>query len=126
MQDALETRHEEAFHNWRKRVKYLRYQLESIEMIWPEAIQAHAHRLDELGEVLGAEHDLSVLADVVLADPAACPDPQERTLLLAVIYQSRFELQTAVAPLGESLYAEEPEAFTDRIGAYWRASRRTA
>ena len=123
MDAAYDSRREADFHDWRKRVKYLRYQLESLELLWPEMITAQEGRLDELGEMLGKEHDLAVLSEVVLASPDACPDARERTLLLAVAYQWRHDLRTAARPLGDTLYGETPDAFVARLGAYWRASR---
>jgi CHAD domain-containing protein len=120
---AANTRREVDFHDWRKRVKYLRYQFESLELLWPESMGLAARQLDDLGELLGLEHDLAVLAERLVAEPMACPDSSERSLLLAVIHQSRFELQAQALPLGTRLYAEHPEAFAARIGAYWAAAR---
>lgn len=114
----------EAFHEWRKRVKYLRHQLEALAPIWPEMLAAHAARLDELGELLGTDHDLAVLGELVRDDEAATADQRERTLLLALVHRTRLELQYAARPLGWALYAEEPAAFVARLGAYWDAARR--
>ncbi len=114
----------ESFHEWRKRVKYLRYQLEALEPIWPELLSAHAARLDELGELLGADHDLAVLSEIVRTDDRATADQRERTLLLALIHRTRLELQYEARPLGWALYAEDPNEFVARIGAYWNAARR--
>ncbi len=113
----------ESFHEWRKRVKYLRYQLEALEPIWPELLAAHAGRLDELGELLGDDHDLAELGDIVRDDGAATADQRERTLLLALVHRTRLELQYEARPLGWALYAETPDEFVARLGAYWQAAR---
>ncbi len=123
MHRAYEEGTEEAFHEWRKRVKYLRYQLEALEPIWPELLAAHAARLDDLGELLGDEHDLAVLGETVLHDDDATADQRERTLLLALVHRSRLELQWQARPLGRALYAETPKQFVRRIGAYFDAAR---
>lgn len=113
----------EAFHEWRKRVKYLRYQMEALQPIWPEMIGAHARSLDRLGELLGDEHDLALLFDIVRDNDAATADERERTLLLALIYRTRLELHWSARPLGTSLFAEEPDQFVARLRAYYAAAR---
>lgn len=124
MERAYDEGTPEAFHEWRKRAKYLRYQLEALQPVWPEVIGAHARALDELGELLGNEHDLAVLFDVVRDDEAATADERERTVLLALLYRSRIELQWSARPLAKALYAEQPDQFVSRLGAYYAAARR--
>ncbi len=116
----------ESFHELRKRVKYLRYQLETIEPVWPELLGAHAARLDTLGELLGRDHDLFVLGELVRDHDEASADQRERTVLLALIHRTRLELQYEARPLGQSLYHESPGQFRARVGAYWEAARGTA
>ncbi len=113
----------ESFHEWRKRVKYLRYQVEALEAVWPELLAAHAARLDELGELLGDDHDLAVLGAIIRDEDAATADQRERTMLLALIHRTRLELQYQARPIGWALYAETPAEFTARIGAYWDSAR---
>ncbi len=113
----------ESFHEWRKRAKYLRYQLEALEPVWPELLAAHAARLDELGELLGDDHDLAVLGEIIRDDDAATADQRERTVLLALIHRTRLELQYEARSLGKALYAEAPADFVARLGAYWDAAR---
>lgn len=111
------------FHEWRRSTKYLRYQMETLQPIWPDVVGGHAARLDELGELLGNDHDLFVLADTVREEPGACPNPTARRLLVALIDQARVDLQEEALTLGTSLYSEKPKAFVTRIGGYWRTAR---
>ena len=62
---AVDRPTDEAFHEWRKEVKYLRYQMESLRPIDPPAFSGVIAALDSLGEVLGTEHDHTVLRWVV-------------------------------------------------------------
>ena len=123
MSHAMQSQDPEAFHEWRKRVKYLRYHMESLRPLWPDLIGAQAERLDELGEALGDEHDLTVLAELLVRDEVACPDPAERWLLVALIHQRRADLRTKALRLGRSMYAETPGGFVRRMGGYWTAAR---
>ena len=111
-------------HEWRKRVKYLRYQMEALTPMYPTLIGSTAEGLDELGELLGDDHDLAVLADTILDHPESCRDERERWMLIALIHERRANLQAEALGIGSALYVEKPEAFVDRIGAYWAAGRR--
>jgi CHAD domain-containing protein len=113
----------EALHEWRKRVKYLRYQMESLSPLWPELLDALAGRLDELGEALGDDHDLAVLRSVIVENTDACTDPRVRVILLALIDEARSDLQARAFRLGPTVYGEHTDRFVDRIGSYWASAR---
>lgn len=110
-------------HEWRKRVKYLRFQMETLTPIQPGLIGTLAEELDRLGETLGADHDLAVLAATVERHPDACFDDRQRHLLYSLIDADRSLLQIQARRLGRALYAEHPDDFVNRINAYWDAAR---
>lgn len=112
-----------AFHEWRKRVKDLRYQLELIQPVQPVLIGAMTTELDRLGDLLGLDHDLVVLGETVRSEPASGRNNRERWLILALAHEWRAELQTAAIPLGTALHGESPKAFVTRIAGYWEAGR---
>lgn len=121
MGEALRSPTADNFHAWRKRVKYLRHQLELLTPVFPDVLGAHALALARLGELLGEEHDLAVLLRLVAAHPDLCPDPVERSLLVAIAQHRRVELQTAAASLGRRVYAEPTARFMGRASEYWEA-----
>lgn len=121
MDHAVRHPHEVHFHEWRKRVKYLRHQIEILEPLWPEVMDAHATALDRLGELLGDEHDLAVLIQLLSDVPTLCPDPTERAMVAALAQHRRAELQRAAITLGMRAYAETPDRFVERLGSYWQA-----
>jgi hypothetical protein len=108
-------------HEWRKRVKDLRHQMEFLAPVWPEVVVGTALTLDRLGEILGDDNDLAELVSLLSARPDLCPNPRERSLLKALAAQRRLELQTAAEILGRRVYAERPKCMTDRFGEYWGA-----
>jgi CHAD domain-containing protein len=115
------------FHEWRKRVKYLRYQVESLQPIGPEAMDALAIDLERLGELLGREHDHAVLEGLVFHRRELTDGEDRRRILLALAGHRRAELQREAVVLGRGLYAEPPADFVGRIGALWDGARsRTA
>lgn len=121
MARSVETRSVEDLHEWRKRVKYLRYQMEALSPMYPRLLRATAKSLDDLGEMLGDDHDLAVLGDIIIANPESCRDERERWMLIALIHERRANLQAQALTHGTALYGEQPGAFVDRIGSYWEA-----
>ena len=124
MRDAYRLGDPTAFHLWRKSAKYLRYHVEALEPVWPDVLGPLAAAADRLAETLGDEHDFTVLGAAVEADPQLLPDEAERRLLLTLVAEEQDRLREAARPLGELVYAEQPEAFVRRLASYWAASRR--
>ncbi len=119
MKVAVGSRQSEDLHSWRKRVKYLKHQLEILTPIFPEMLSATSFGLDRLGEILGEEHDLSELVATLEDRPEVLPNPVERTMLIALSQHRRAQLIDAAAVLGARIYTESPKRFIDRIDAYW-------
>ncbi len=118
---ALATGDPHDMHAWRKRVKYLRHQLEVIAPVFPEVLVGTAAAMERLGDVLGLDHDLVELAGLIEQNPHLCPDRLERSLLIGLLRHRRSELLEVATVAGHRLFAERPEAFSRRIGLYWAA-----
>jgi CHAD domain-containing protein len=109
-------------HEWRKRVKDLRYAAEIL------GLRPVARRADELGELLGEEHDLVVLAGL-LPPPGRGPfkgkrGKRARRALLKRIARRRRQLRKRALREGERLYRRKPKKFVRRgRSAHARASR---
>lgn len=115
---AAGDRSDERLHEWRKRVKDLRYQQQLLRDAWPEVIGAQAKAAKALADLLGDDHDLAVLDERV----RACGLPVDE--VRALIARRRIELQDAAFRLGERVYAEPPKRFAKRVGRYLRAAAR--
>ena len=111
------------FHEWRKRVKDLRHQLEFLSPVWPEVVVGTALTLERLGNILGEGNDLAELVSLLDHRSDLCPNPRERSLFRALVYQRRSELHMAAEILGRRVYAEKPKAMTYRFGEYWEARK---
>lgn len=112
-----------SFHSWRKRAKYLRYQMEFLAPVWPEVVIGMAVTLDRLGLLLGEDHDLAELLSLLHTRPDLCPNPRERSLFAALLTQRRSELQVAAEILGRRVYAEKPSSLQHRFGEYWESRK---
>ena len=108
------------FHEWRKQVKYLRHQFGLLREVWPDVLEAMEGTADELGERLGADHDLAVLRERVATEPSLAPNV--RKALLRRVDMRRKEHQRQALILGQRLYAEKPAALRQRLGRLWNAA----
>jgi CHAD domain-containing protein len=135
-------------HEWRKRVKDLRYVAEMLQRSDQEGvgrlrdrvgakaskrarraanaetefIGELARRADELGELLGEEHDLAVLVERVRSEAKAtrasgAPGPGTRRALLGLIAKRRRRLRKRALRKGRRLYARKPKRFVRRMRA---------
>ena len=109
------------FHLWRKRVKYLKHQMEILTPMWPEVMIGMAITLDRIADLLGQDHDLAELLQLLADRPDLCPNPMERSLMNALAEQRRSDLQTASRILGRRIYSESPQSLDGRLEAYWEA-----
>lgn len=136
MAAAYETPTAETFHTWRKRTKYYGFQLRLLRPLWPAVFKAQGDAASRLGDLLGDDHDLAVLAATLeheLAHELEQEQEQEQAplgtdgaveALFALIQQRRLTLQQQARPLGERLFAESPGALIARFERCWGAWQR--
>jgi hypothetical protein len=124
---ARRRRDVEALHTWRKRVKDLRYAAETLDRASPAEssrdrgrdaahVRRIARRADRLGEMLGEEHDLALLAQGVRARSERFADEgRTRKRLLKAIARRRKQLRKRALRDGERLYRRGPRRFVRRM-----------
>src|SRR5262245_33321317 len=110
----------EKLHEWRKQAKYLRYQLEVLRPLWPERMEELADEADRMGELLGDDHDLAVLRQMLTDDPGRFGDEGDREVLLALIDRRRAELEQEAMLLGRRFFQDSPRDFARRLRGYWK------
>jgi CHAD domain-containing protein len=110
----------ERLHEWRKRVKDLWYQEQLLSAAWPEVLKAQATQARALSRLLGDDHDLALLGELLAVDDglAVAADAE----LLALVAARRAELTQRALTLGHLVYAEPPKAFGRRMQVYVRAA----
>jgi len=123
MEDAYEDETVEAFHEWRKRVKYHRYHVRLLQDFWPNPLRALREELHDLSDWLGDAHDRAELADAVDALFGDDEHVEARRALRAFLDQGRYERRERSRDLADKLFAEPKDDFVDRLGAIWSASR---
>lgn len=110
-----------AFHEWRKRVKDLDYQLQVLSTVRPDRLKRLGRELAKLGEVLGQEHDLAVVRAIVSKGSTERIPAKLVARFLGLVDRRAVDLQTEARKIGRRVYAEKPKAFLGRMRKYWNA-----
>ena len=116
-----ETGASEDIHEWRKRAKYLRYQVDVINRVWPQALEAYEDELHDITDFLGLHHDLEVLKKLIEERKSPFSDQQEKMLLFSLIEKQQEFMKRHGTLKGHRCYFDSPSDFVDRLAVYWKA-----
>ena len=112
------------FHEWRKQVKHLAYQLRLLRPILGAKFKRKGKHLGILGDLLGNEHDLAVLALTLTRNhPEAIP---ATGTIVRHIQAHRRDLQHAALKLGIRIYRKKPRRFDKQLKLHWKQWRQAA
>lgn len=113
-QSVCDTQNPDDFHEWRKRVKYLRYHLQALQAAWPGIFLAWEDELHSLSDYLGTDRDLYMLQNHLMDHPEE--DLQKTTYLATdLIKGQRNQLQGHALLLGARLYELKPHSFVAMV-----------
>lgn len=110
---------DENLHDLRKAVQWHWRQLALLAAAWPEQFSVHIAACKQLAEILGDDHDLSML--LVELEPFLGTDIGDVAAIRALALRRQDELRHQAYPMCARLFAERPTAFVRRIRSYWRA-----
>ncbi|HXH38653.1 MAG TPA: CHAD domain-containing protein, partial [Thermoanaerobaculia bacterium] len=99
-------------HALRGPVKDHWYQVRLLRTAAPDLLEPYAAVIEHLSELLGEHHDLTLLFDSLHRERFAN--------LLELAERRRAELESRALALAELVFAEEPQAWRNRMRAYWR------
>lgn len=107
-----------AWHEWRKQVKYLWYDLRILCPMWPGPLDSLSGELEKLSDLLGHDHDLAVLSGIAAGSDL---DRTAAAALAGLVERRCRALRDEALPIGARVYADRPKAFLNRFDAYWDA-----
>jgi CHAD domain-containing protein len=113
----------EAFHDFRKAVKYHGYHMRLLADVWPAELEARLVALERLGDLLGEDHDLAVFAHTLATETRCFDNERDRQVLLGLVEARQEALRAEVRPLAARVFAEPPAVLCGRLHAYWRIWR---
>jgi CHAD domain-containing protein len=108
-----------AFHEWRKRIKILWYQIRLFEELHRGA-RARVLTLKQLERWLGEDHDLALLQAIVRDGGARYGDARTQTLLLGSVVRSQASLRARALKVGRRVFARGAKDFERAVDEWWR------
>jgi CHAD domain-containing protein len=116
----------EGFHQWRKTIKRLGYQLRLLRKAAPDLWRALGEPLELLGELLGEAHDFAALQARVATGDGRYGRAVERRRLLALLEEQTRLLQDRAWSRGAVLLALRPRDVASRIDDAWESWRESS
>jgi len=121
MSEAATAPTAQAFHDWRKRVNYLRFQMEALSGASAPAIRILAESLHTLSEILGEEHDLTDLVRF-LQKRGTDLEAEHVAAVRGTADERRSKLQETALEAARDLFAAEPDQFVADVSDKLRSS----
>lgn len=110
------------FHEWRKRVKYLWYQILLLQETWPQLFGTFEEEIHQLSDLLGDDHDLMILQHKINDSSFGIQDATQVEIFNGIAREYSASLRENAKRKGELIYAEKPGDFTRRMAAYTQAN----
>lgn len=120
METAMKESTPENMHEWRKKTKYLWYQVKMLKLIWPGIMGSLGKEIHQLSDYLGNEHDLSILTET-LNDKKYQGDSMVHSVKTFALDRKE-DLNYEAVILGPKVFYESPGRFSKRIISYWKVS----
>lgn len=124
--NAFETEAAGDFHEWRKRVKYHSHHLQLLGPLWTPVNKAWRQESKALADILGNDHDLSLLDVLLESEADQLAEIEIRQCLQTIIRKEQQRLRAEAWKIGQRLYAESPKALKKRWKHYWQSWQASA
>jgi CHAD domain-containing protein len=112
---SIETEKNEAFHEWRKRVKDLEYHLRLFEKAWRKNTKCSWGKIKRLDDLLGEDHDLVLLTEKLRGFKFQSGELQNGyQKIVTAICKRRAKLQQRAMKIGKETFKERPGIFVRR------------
>ncbi len=116
---ALASDADDDHHDWRKGVQQHWRHMQLLAPCWPSELTARVGAARSLSQLLGDDHDVALLRQLVSAPTLAFGSPEEIAAFLKRCRKRQRRLWQKPIGLGERLFIERARPFAERIETYW-------
>ncbi|TPP06541.1 CHAD domain-containing protein [Rhizobium glycinendophyticum] len=114
--------HGESFHDLRKSAQAHWMNLSLLRDLWPSAFAAKSRDAKILVDLLGHEHDLTVLTELFDTEPDLFGSGEDQSFLLAIIIRRQQDLRREALALAEIVFSDGARREADVIETLWTAA----
>ncbi len=125
LRECHENAHAEAFHELRKSGQTYWMHLALLGGIWPSAMRAKQAEAKQLVDLLGHEHDLSVLTQLVDESPELFGDSETLARILGAIIARQQSLRQEALPVAALVFGDEAAIEADIVARLWKDAARS-
>jgi CHAD domain-containing protein len=112
------------FHDWRKRVKALSYELRLIARAVPELTTTLVPKVERLAETLGLVHDLDCARETAQRHPRWFGRNSEWQRVLALIEERRIQLEGEALALADTVFSGRAKDLRSLVEIGWEVWRK--
>ena len=109
----------EDVHQWRKGVQHHWRQMQLLAACWPSELSARVEASRTLSQLLGDDHDIALLTQLVSTPTMTFGKPEEIAAFLKRCRKRHKALRKEARAKAEILFVEKPGPVANRIAAYW-------
>lgn len=113
---------DEAFHAFRKLVQHHWRHLQLLAAAWPELMEVRVDSARELAQILGDDHDLSILAERLSDSSIMDLDQASREKVVTIARAEQARLRTQARPIARRLFAQRPRDMERMVLQLWPAA----
>ena len=108
-------------HSFRKKAKYLQYQLSFLTGLFPDVLKATKRSLQKLTDPLGRCRDLyNIRKDLEELSAGYRYGHEKKDHLFGLLHEEMLNLKNDTSHLAHQVYAESPDHFTGRLRSYYQ------
>lgn len=116
---ALASGSDEDFHEWRKTLQHHWRHMQLLMPCWPSELSARVEVARTLSQLLGDDHDIALLRQLVSAPTMVFASPEDTQAFLKRCRNRHKALRREAETRGARLFVERSRPFVERIEAYW-------
>jgi CHAD domain-containing protein len=123
---AIDNGSDKDFHEWRKTLQHHWRHMQLLTPCWPSELAARAEAARDLSQILGDDHDIVLLRQLVSAPTMVFASPEGTAAFLKRCRARHRALRREAETRGARLFAERSRPFAERVEAYWATAAQRA
>lgn len=123
---AIASTQDEDWHDWRKATQAHWRQMMLVKAPWPAWFETRVEVARCLSQILGTDHDLSVLKDFVSRQPKDVIPVRDQKRFVAAIEDRQWAARREARNLADRLYAQPAKSLMKEIATYWRVATKSS
>lgn len=126
LKKAYRAQNDEAFHTFRKALQHHWRHCQLLAQVWPELMDVRIAAAREQSQLIGFDHDLSLVTAHFAGEGSSKLEPDVRHRICALAKAEQARVRAATKPLARRLYALPPADLERLIVSLWPTAKSLA